>query len=188
MKPKTNRTGHKNKSAKYDRCQTPYYALDPLLPHLPAEWIYWEPACGDGHIVAKLESNGLKVQATDILDGHNFFDWQPDRWHCQITNPPYSVKYDWLARSYQLGKPFALLLPVETIGAATAQKLFNRHDLEVVFLNKRVNFKMPDQGYNGGGAQFPVAWFTWGLDIGQQITFAKISYYPDNQLSLLEAA
>lgn len=185
MKPKTNRVGQINKSAKYDRCQTPFYAIDPLLPYLCPDWLIWESACGDGQIVDKLSQAGHQVIGTDILTGSNFFTYAPEKWNCQVTNPPYSIKYKWLKRSYELGKPFALLLPLETLGAKTAQKLFRQYGLEVILLNKRVNFKMPEKGYSGSGAQFPVAWFTYGLNIGSQLTFANITRYEDRQLSFI---
>jgi len=185
MKPKANRQGDLKKSNGFDRCQTPAYALDPLLPHLRNDWIIWEPAAGEGNIVNALKAHGHGVIGTDILEGKNFFEWVPARWNCVVTNPPYSIKYEWLEHCYDLGKPFALLLPVETLGAATAQRLFDKHGFEIMFLNRRVNFKMPNKGYAGSAAQFPVAWFTYGLGIGSQVTFSKITARDDSQLSLL---
>ena len=180
MKPKINRTGDIYIPAGYDACQTPAYAIDPLLPYLPGDWTIWEPACGENFLVDALYDANRKVTTGDILTGQNFFEYQPDTWDCQITNPPYSIKYDWLARSYELQKPFALLLPVETLGAKTAQTLFSEYGLEVIFLDKRINFKMPNKGWDGAGAQFPVAWFTWKLHIGAQMVFAHIEY-PDGE-------
>jgi len=187
MKPKTNRSGKTSKSATYDRCQTPFYAVDPILPYLKPEWVVWESAAGEGQIVAKLRVEGFTVLASDILTGTDFFDCSQVRWDVQITNPPYSTKYRWLERSYQLGKPFALLLPLETLGAAKGQRLFKEYGIEIILLDKRINFKMPNRGYSGSGAQFPTAWFTWGLGIGRDLTYATIQRYEDGQMNLLEA-
>lgn len=162
-----------DKARPFDHCQTPPYALDPLIPYLPKAAI-WEPAAGEGYLVEGLYDAGFNVVQSRIEDGQNFFDYEPDDWQAQVTNPPYSVKYQWLERSYQLGKPFALLLPVETLGAQSGQNLFRQYGLEIVFLDKRVDFKMPNAGWQGGGSQFPVAWFTWGLKIGKELTFATI--------------
>lgn len=185
MKPKQNRQGSTKESHIFDRCQTPFYALDPLISYLPYGTI-WESASGEGQIVSKLRLSGFHVTATDILSGQNFFRYSPLQWNCQVTNPPYSVKYKWLERSYQLGKPFALLLPLETLGAAKGQRLFERYGIEIILLDKRINFNMPNKGYSGKGAQFPVAWFTFGLDIGQHLTFAKVQRYEDTQPSLFQ--
>ncbi len=185
MKPKQNQQGSTKKSNNYDRCQTPFYALDPLLPYLPSG-IIWEPAAGDGHIVTKLTMSGYKdIISGDILTGENFFETKPLDWDCQVTNPPYSVKYEWLARSYELGKLFALLMPLETLGASKGQRLFERYGVELILFDKRINFKMPNKGYGNSGAQFPTAWFTFGLGIGCQLTFTKVNRYKDGQLSFL---
>lgn len=176
QKPKTNRAGDQYVPQGFDACQTPPYAIDPLLPYLDEGWTIWEPACGEGLLVEALYDSSFKtVVGTDLLTGRNFFDYEPDNWDCLVTNPPYSIKYDWLERCYSLGKPFALLLPVETLGAKTAQVFFRENGLEVIFLDQRINFKMPNIGWDGSAAQFPVAWFTWGLEIGQQMTFAQVN-------------
>ena len=127
-----------------DRCYTPAYALDPLLPYLPSG-VVWEPAAGAGHIVRALEVAGRSVIASEIEQGQNFFLYTPSApWTAQVTNPPYSSKYHWIEHSYRLGKPFALLMPLETLGAWSAQRHFRAHGVEVLLLNKRVNFYMPN--------------------------------------------
>lgn len=157
-----------------DACQTPAYAVDPLLPYLPEGLNVWEPACGEGLLEDALIDSGFSVVSGDILTGQNFFDYEPDRWDCLVTNPPYSIHFQWLERCYELGKPFALLLKVDILGTKTAQEMFGQYGIEVIFVSPRINYKMPRKGWDGGGAQFSTAWFTWGLEIGQQMTFAKI--------------
>lgn len=175
MKPKANQAGDIYTPKGYDACQTPPEALNPLIPYLNEDWIIWEPANGEGLLSGELWRMGFpEIVSTDIITGQNFFDTNPPRWDCLVTNPPYSIKYDWLERCYKLSKPFALLMPVEMLGAKTAQAMFIKYGLEIILLDRRINFKMPNRGWEGSGAQFPVAWFTWGLQIGQQITFKKV--------------
>lgn len=159
----------------YDACQTPPYAVDPLLPYLPEGWNVWEPAAGEGYLEGALYDSGFSVTSSDILTGQNFFEYEPDNWDCIITNPPFSIKYKFMEHCYQLGKPFALLMPVEVLGTESAAILFEAYGVEVIFIRPRINFKMPHKGWDGGGAQFPVAWFTWGLNVGKQMTFAKVT-------------
>ena len=180
MKPKSNR-----KPGTMDNCQTPSYALDPLILYLNKSQTIWEPAAGEGQIVQFLSRRGYKVVQSDILDGQDYFEYQPDKWDVSITNPPFSMKYDWMRRTYELDKPFALLLPVESIGAVKAQNLFKEYGFEWIFLSRRVNFKMPNKGYTGNGAQFPVFWLTWKLNIGQQVTFATIIHRKDEQVEMV---
>lgn len=178
-KPKSNRMG----DPAIDRCQTPAYALDPLLPYLKKKWTVWECAAGERNLVFPLAMKVHEVVASDILSGEDFFSYQPSHWDCIVTNPPYSMKYKWLKRCYELGKPFALLMPVDTVGAKSAQVLFDKYGFEWIFMDKRINFKMPNMGWNGGGAQFSTAWFCWQLT-GRPVSFVKITRRDDDQLSM----
>jgi hypothetical protein len=159
----------------HDLCQTPPYALAPLLPFLKPDTTIWEPAVGEGNIAIELEDKGFSVVISDILRGQNFFEYAPDSWDAIVTNPPYSLKYRWLKRCYELGKPFALLIPVETLGAKTAQELMQEYGFEVMLLNRRINFKMPNAGWSGGGSQFSTMWFCWQV-LPQPIMFGDIQY------------
>lgn len=175
MKPKVNRAGSLEESRPFDRCQTPDYALDPILPFLRPGWRIWEPAAGEGNIARVLRREGWEVEESDLLTGHNFFTHEPaGAWDAIVTNPPYSVKPQWLERCYQLGRPFALLVPVEMLGTVSAQRPMFAHGVEVMLLDKRVNFKMPEKGYSASGAQFPVMWLTWGLGLGSQLAWGHI--------------
>lgn len=58
------------------------------------------------------------------------------------------------------------------------------YGFEWILLNRRVNFKMPNLGYAGGGANFPVMWWTWRLNIGKLVTFGHIAYRSDDQIAL----
>jgi hypothetical protein len=188
MKPKRNYSAGKRKPKAIDRCQTPAYALDPLLPYLNRESVVWEPAAGEGYLVAALRDAGLEVVSSDIETGENFFDYAPaEPWDVLVTNPPYGsgIKYDWLERCYELGKPFALLVPVEMIGAGTAQRLMNKYGAEILLLDHRVNFKMPNKGWKGT-AQFPVLWLCHNI-LPHWIIYGHIEYRPFPALPSLEA-
>lgn len=160
-----------------DACQTPAYAIDPLLPYLSRFSTIWEPAAGEGLMVDALLDSGFHVLASDLIRDQNFFFYEPDEeWDCLVTNPPYSIKFKWLERCYQLGKPFALLMPLEALGTRTAQEMFDACGIEIILLNRRVNFKMPEKGWEAGGATFPTVWYTWQLNLGSQLVFGKIEY------------
>ncbi len=187
MKPKANRATDLHASQPMDCCWTPAYALDPLLPYLPDYWHIWEPAAGGHHLVRALTTAGYAVLPSEIENGQNFFTFQMSAaWDAIVTNPPYSIKAEWLERCYHLGKPFALLVPVETIGTGRVQRLMEQHGAELLLLDKRVNFHMPNKGWNGS-AQFPVLWFCWRV-LPAPICYGRIIRRADEQLSLLEAA
>jgi len=151
--------------------QTPDIAVYPLLKYIPKDWTVWECACGKGNIARLLESRGNKVIATDIKNGQDFLTYEPENYDCVITNPPYSIKDKFLKRCYLLDKPFALLLPLTTF-EGKRQYWMEKYGIEVILLDKRVNFETPSG--NGTGSWFATAWFTNGLNIGKQITFGKL--------------
>lgn len=178
-----------HKSDPRDRCYTPAYALDPLLPYLPQGTI-WEPAAGEGHLVRALNAQGRTVHASEIVRGENFFEFKspPAGAVAQVTNPPFSSKYHWIEHSYALGLPWALLLPLETLGAWSAQKWFRQYGVEVLLLNKRVNYYMPIKGIEGT-ANFPSVWLCWKL-LPAPIVYGNIIPRKEEQAMLfnLEAA
>ena len=169
------RTSHQPPMAqgRPDDFQTPPEAIIPLLPYIKKEWTIWECAAGAGYLVQGLEIIAdYRVIASDILTGQDFLRWQPEHWDCIVTNPPYSLKQEFLERCYQLGKPFALLLPLTTFETRKRQALFSKYGLEVVFLDRRVNFMTPSG--EGTGSWFATAWFTNWLNIGRAMTFTEL--------------
>lgn len=157
-KPKNNTTN----PAK-DKCQTPPYAMSPILPYLQDFETIWEPASGHGLMVKWLmQGTDAKIIDSDIAMGKDFFLWQPEVWDCLVTNPPFSLKFKWLKRCYDLGKPFALLMPSDALFAQKAQTLFNEHFIETILMTPRIDYKMPNVGWDSH-AQFSTAWFTYGI-------------------------
>lgn len=162
MKPKKNR-----KPGRLDNCQTPPYALEPVFSVFWQHDMVWEPAAGEGYMVRALASYDFGVVGSDILkdgrwDYHDFLEDDPSMYiemcDCIVTNPPYSRKIEWLQRCIEIELPFALLLPVETLGSRGFLELDRGTGLSIIFMYPRVDFKMPDAGWGGGGAQFPVCW------------------------------
>jgi hypothetical protein len=67
MKPKQNKAGVVDSSQSFDCCQTPPYAIDPLIPYLSRDLVYWDPFGGRGSIVRTMRSLGYQMIGSDIL-------------------------------------------------------------------------------------------------------------------------
>lgn len=154
-----------------DDFQTPEKAIRPLLPYLNKEWLIWECASGKNNLVNALNKKGFKTIGTDIITGHDFLSYQPKEFDCVITNPPFSLKQQFLKRCYNLKKPFALLLPLTTFETRKRQDLFKKHGVQIIFFDKRINFETPS---GGGGSWFATAWFTWGLNLPRDMMFENL--------------
>lgn len=210
-KPKNNYAGDITRVSSYDVCQTPPHAVEPILPLLSPDWLVWESAVGPERLLyMSLFENGVDVIGTDLMHGEqfNFFTYQPSQWTVQVTNPPWSIKYEWIEHSFKLGRPFALLVPYETTFAAkfrNVARLYHNKPwpIEVLTPERRINYKMPNTGWGveeydpikdkmvkrGDSAQMPTMWLTWGLNAADhypeyirtyEVPMRSVRYNPDN--------
>ncbi|MEA2098899.1 MAG: tRNA (adenine-N(6)-)-methyltransferase [Campylobacterota bacterium] len=139
-----------------DECYTPKEGVEPLLEFLDSGLVYYDCTSGiSSNIVNNLSYNGYKCLESG---GKDFLrDEIPDDVDVIITNPPYSKKDKFIARCYELGKPFALLLPVTALQGQTRGEMFIENGIEILTLNKRIDFT------GKGSPHFGVAWFCHNL-------------------------
>jgi len=154
-----------------DEFQTPEYAIEPLLPFLKKGWTIWECAWGKGSLAKHLEKKGFLIKGDlneDFLKsscGGDYFD-------CIVTNPPYSLKYEFLKKCFELGRPFALLMPLTTLEGLKRGELFRKHGIQIIIPNRRINFETPSG--KGSGAWFQTAWFCWKLNLPKDLNFVEL--------------
>jgi methylase of polypeptide subunit release factors len=146
-----------------DLYETPEWVTTALAPHLPALGKVWEPACGNGKMVAALQSMGADVWATDIETGVDFLrcGGQPD-WDAIITNPPYALAQEFIEHAIRITVPsgfVAMLLRTDFDHAKTRQHLFSQHPAfaKKVVLTKRIKWFEESKGQ----PSFNHAWFIW---------------------------
>lgn len=159
-----------------DIFQTPPYAVRYITPFIPKLWKIWEPACGEGQIVDTLRTDGYDVQGSDIQQGFDFLEPMAAcgrEFDMVLTNPPYTTKDKWLQRCYDLGKPFALLLPITALGEQKRVAMYKANGIQLVLPPERIMFRSPNGTEDG--TWFYAAWFCHGLDLPAQITFAEAS-------------
>lgn len=157
-----------------DYYQTPAYATELLYPYIDPNWVVWEPAAGLGAIVKAIVPRVKKVVVSEILD--NGFDFLEDEIQIEfdaiITNPPFSLKDEFLFRCYQIGKPFALLMPLTALEGMYRHKAYRKYGIQLIIPNRRVNF-IEWNGRKTDSYWFPVAWFTWGL-LDRDLVFVEM--------------
>lgn len=133
-------------ASKNDECYTPAEGVVPLIKHLPY-WVktVWCPCDKpESEIVKMLKAAGKKVLCTHIDDGYDFLTMRAEPYAdmCDIiiTNPPYSNKDDFIKRCIYLGKPWALLLPLDALCGDQRNKLYSKTDVGVITLANRLDF------------------------------------------------
>ena len=76
------------------------------------------------HFTKHSFGGGYRVVRSHIDEGKDFFKYEPEEWDILISNPPYSIKDAIIKRVYELNKPFALLLPLNSLQGKQRYKYF----------------------------------------------------------------
>lgn len=133
LKAKTNKDS--------DEVYTPAYAVEPILKYISdSRYTIWCPFdTEDSEYVKLLRGEGHTVIVSHIDNGKNFFFYEPEeQYDYIISNPPFSIKDEILARLYELGKPYAILLPIP---ALQGQKRFKYiKNCQALIFDKRINY------------------------------------------------
>ena len=131
-------TAKTNKAS--DEVFTPDYAVKPILKYINKSAIVWCPFdTKESEYVKLISKKGNKVIYSHIDDGKNFFEYEPnEHYDCIISNPPFSIKDEILQRLDELGKPYALLLPIPSL---QGQKRFKYiKNCQALIFDKRINY------------------------------------------------
>ena len=156
------------KNGVYDELYTPDYAIKPLLKYLHKDKIIWE--CTDyglSNITKILKMMGYKVISTkkenfDFLKDNPCFEYD-----IIVTNPPYSLKDQFIKRCYDLNKPFCLLLPLTSLEGIKRGKMFRENDIELMVLDKRIDFNGKNKNW------FNTSWFCYNV-LPKQLIFEEL--------------
>lgn len=157
---------------KGDELYTPRNAVIPLLKYLKRDWTIWECAekeNEDGNITSVLRENKYNVITTSIHGGKNFLDCDiPKNANCIITNPPFSLKNEFIKRCYEIGLPFALLLPIQALDTKQRFDMYSQFGIDLMIFDKRVSYI----GSNGS-PPFTSAWFTYKI-LPERLVFERL--------------
>jgi len=159
-----------------DEFQTPEVAIRCLLPYLNKSWHIWECAWGNGCLAHHLEAAGYLVFGEFGNPFYDFLKCDFRTYDCIVTNPPYSLKDEFLAHCYELGKPFALLLPLTALEGKKRGALYREHGIQLIIPNKRITFITPTgkSEKTGSSAWYQTAWFTWKFNLPKDLMFVDL--------------
>lgn len=130
---------------------TPDYAMDFIYDYVRSFKRVWEPCCGYGHMVRYFEARDHQVTGTDIHQGSEFdfytYAPPPESYDIIITNPPFQKKYETIIRLFELGKPFAVLLPTIILDSNPIRRILKEHVGEWGFVmpNRKINYIMESE-------------------------------------------
>ena len=124
---------------------------------------FWLPFYNDGSIKKEI------VKHTDDINiihhKTDFYSYEPEQYDIIADNPPYNNKEFVLKRCLELGKPFALLLPMETMERQFFSDMFkNDKLLQVIIPRRRYEFSSK-YANSQGKVPFKSVWITYNMNL-----------------------
>ena len=146
-----------SKNGVNDEFYTPDIAVIPLLKYLPKNITIWECTdFGSSNITKVLKQMGYKVVSTHLKNFDFLIDKPDFNFDMIITNPPYSLKNEFINRCYKYNKPFCLLMPLTTLEGIERGKLFRKFGIQLLVFDKRINYMN-----NKKSNWFNTSWFCY---------------------------
>lgn len=76
---------------------------------------------------------------SSLAEGQDFFTYEPENWDIVVSNPPFSIKDKVLERLYSFNKPFAILLPLNSLQGKSRYKYF-KNGIQILSFDSRISF------------------------------------------------
>lgn len=164
-------------------CIPPHYAVDPILKYIPKDKIIWCPFDEEwSAFYKKLKEEGYNVIRSSLKDGQDFFTYEPEKWDIIVSNPPFSNKDKVLERLYSLEKPFAILLPLNSLQGKTRFKFF-KQGIQLLSFDSRISFHKPDNmNIVIKGSPFATAYFCKDL-LPKDLIVEELKFYEKSLVS-----
>jgi hypothetical protein len=158
-----------------DLYETPAVAVEALLRvHLLPGGMIWEPACGRGAIANVLRAHSHTVVCTDLIDygidptaryGVDFLEMTelPAGVTAVVTNPPYMLANEFVARALQLCPHVVMLLRLAFLESERRSPILDDAGLKRVFVFRKRLPMMHRDGWEGRKANsgMAFAWMFW---------------------------
>lgn len=126
---------------KNDECMTPKYAIYPIIKYLDKNKIIWCPFdTEESNFVKILKEEGFNVVYSHIVNGQNFYEYEPEEWDIIVSNPPFTNKRKIFERCLSFNKPFALIMSNTWLNDAAPKQLFKEKELQLLMFDKRMEF------------------------------------------------
>lgn len=150
-------------AGKNDKCNTPEYAVIPIIKYLDKSKIIWCPFDKeDSHFVKVLKKENFNVVYSHIEYGQDFYIYEPENWDIMVSNPPFTGKRKIFERALSFNKPFALIMSNTWFNDAAPMRLFKDKDLQLLMFDKRIKF-IPENGIMLDKITFSSSYWCWNL-------------------------
>tara|TARA_R110000823_G_scaffold67527_1_gene157462 strand:+ start:304 stop:813 length:510 start_codon:yes stop_codon:yes gene_type:complete len=157
--------------SKHDDYMTPPSAWSDIKQYIPKDKIIWEAFYGDGESGKILSKMGFNTIHKNI----DFF--KNNEGDIVVSNPPFTLIPQILARLKELEKPFIMIMPSSKINTQYFRKLFcNTEDpMQIIIPRKRIQFiKVKPDGTKITDKKemkcaFDCFYYCWKMDLERDI-------------------
>ena len=127
---------------KTDEWYTPASAVEPIIKYITQHSVVWCPFdTEESNFVKLLRQRGFQVISSHIDEGQDFFTYEPKQWDIIVSNPPYSIRNEILAKAISFNKPFALLMNTNGLFDSKIRfDMFKAINFSLYYLRGRVNY------------------------------------------------
>ena len=146
---------------KDDDWETTSITLECLCPYINEMSIIYDPFYCNGLVVDEWK----KLHRKCINEDKNAFDREAPDFDVLVSNIPFSLKKECMELAFSYNKPFALLMPIDSLGSKWIKKYFDK--IQVIIPNGRWSFQKKDKETNS--AWFDTCWITYGFDLPEKM-------------------
>jgi hypothetical protein len=153
------------RDADSDEVYTPFYAVEPITKYIAKNLTVWCPFDKEWSAFARtFKERGYKTICSHIDGKQDFFKYEPnEKYDCIVSNPPFSLKDKVLKRLYELNKPFAILLPLNSLQSIKRYRYF-KNGIQILAFDKRIDYHTRENyAYYTRGNHFASAYFCRGI-------------------------
>jgi hypothetical protein len=138
---------------KDDELYTPSILVEPILKYIQTDAVVWCPFDNSKSEFVKMINKKNEVVYSHIIDGVDFFNYEPDYYDCIISNPPYSLKEKVFRRLFFLNKPFAIVMGLPILNYQNIGNMFYTYqqdgkNLQLLIVDKKVSFNGKTSSFN----------------------------------------
>jgi hypothetical protein len=150
-----------------DDYETPDTVWDAILHYIDNSKVIWEPFYSTGRAGRYLQNKGFAVFHRPL----DFFTYTPREFDVVLSNPPFAIKALVFERLLLLNKPFAMLLPLQSLAHLFFREAFadtaRRDKLQLLFMAHRVNFLLQGEpaANKNKQASFDSVWVCYDLKL-----------------------
>lgn len=146
---------------KDDDWETPSKCLECLLPYIAEDKIIYDPFYCNGLVI----NEWSKLNRTCINEDKDAFNRDAPDFDVLVSNIPFSLKKQCMELAMSYNKPFALLMPIDSLGSKWINKYFDK--IQVILPNGRWSFIKKDK--ETASSWFDTCWITYNFNLPQKL-------------------